>query len=92
MPVGRRIDRVGQTVLSAGDPDELAAGVLVGLRPADVDQDPGRLADDVLDAQGGDFPGSHRRGVAHEKNGAVPLADRGVSVDGRNDLAELGNG
>lgn len=50
-PLVERPNRIGQPVLPAGDPDELAAGVLVGLRSTKVDQRAGRLAKDVLDLE-----------------------------------------
>lgn len=37
-----------------------AARVLVGLGPADADQDSGQLTEDVLDVEGRDFAGAHR--------------------------------
>jgi len=42
-PVIESPDRVSGPVVPAGNADELAASVTVGLGSADVDQDPGRF-------------------------------------------------
>ena len=44
-------DRVSERVLSPDDSDALAAGVLVGLGAPDADQDPGWLAEEVIDVE-----------------------------------------
>jgi hypothetical protein len=89
-PFIERPDRVGERVLAPGDSDQLAARLLIGLRPANREQDAGRPAKEVFDVERRDLTGPHRRGVADEKDRAVSFADGRGAIDLGDDLPELG--
>ena len=82
-------DRVGGGVLAVDDGDDLAVGVLVGLGPADGEQDAAGLELDVGQREGGQLGAAHRRGEAEQDERGVAGAQGGAAVDVLDDLADV---
>jgi hypothetical protein len=82
-------DRVGGGLLAVDDGDDLAIGVLIGLGPADSEQDAARLKLDVVQRQGSQLGAAHRGGEAEQDERGIADAQDGAAVDVLADLADV---
>ena len=78
-------DRVGGDVLAVDDGDDLAIGVMVGLGPADGQNDSTGLELDVDERQRRQLGAAQRGGESQQDQSGVPGTQGGAAVDGLDD-------
>lgn len=81
----------GQRVLAVGDADLLSASLLVGLGPAQVQQQTTGLRLEVGQSEGGELGSAQGSGEAEQKDHGVPDTALGGAVDDGDDLAHVGD-